>query len=315
MPAPLALFVYNRLRLTQQTIDALVANDLAPETDLFIFSDGPKSSDDAARVSGVRSYVGSISGFRSITLKSQPRNLGLSASIISGVTELCEKFGRVIVVEDDLITSRHFLLYMNSALDMYKDDQDVISIHGYVYPLQTRIGETFFLRGADCWGWATWKRGWDLFKGDAGALLTELEKSGLQREFDFKYYPYTEMLRQQARGRNDSWAIRWYASAFLLGKLTLYPGRSLVQNVGTDGSGTHSGWAFGTRRESVATAKVQVNRLPLIEDALARREFERFFRSMQSRRPVVGTWKMARNPRLAARTIASFVKRAMGLSA
>jgi hypothetical protein len=146
MPAPLALFVYNRLRLTQQTIDALVANDLAPETDLFVFSDGPKSSDDAARVSGVRSYVGSIRGFRSVTLKSQARNLGLSDSIISGVTELCEKFGRVIVVEDDLITSRHFLLYMNSALDTYKDDQDVISIHGYVYPLQTRIGEPFFLR-------------------------------------------------------------------------------------------------------------------------------------------------------------------------
>src|ERR1700730_5163469 len=98
MRAPLALFVYNRLHLTQQTIDALVANDLAPETDIFVFSDGPKSPDDTARVNAVRSYIGSISGFRSITLKRQPRTLGLSDSIISGVPELCEKFGRVIVV-------------------------------------------------------------------------------------------------------------------------------------------------------------------------------------------------------------------------
>ena len=314
MPAPVALFVYNRLRLTQQTVEALLANDLAPQTDLYVFSDGARSLADAARVEAVRRYVGSINGFRSVTLRAQPRNLGLSESIVTGVTELNEKFGRAIVVEDDLVTSRHFLSYMNDALDLYEHDSEVISIHGYVYPHRVLGGETFFLRGADCWGWATWKRGWDLFNPDATLLLSELEKRGLERDFDFKHYPYTEMLRRQARGQNDSWAVRWYASAFLLGKLTLYPTRSMVENIGMEGSGTHSGWTYGMNAEPAAASRVLVRRVPLIEDARARREFERFFLSMQTRRPLVGAWKIARHPRSAAGAITNLVKHMMGFA-
>jgi hypothetical protein len=310
MPAAVALFVYNRLHLAQQTTEALMANELAAQTDLYVFSDGPKSPHDAERVEAVRRYFNEVKGFRSISLKTQRANLGLSNSIIAGVTELCARLGRVIVVEDDLVTSRHFLSYMNTALDLYEDEEDVISIHGYVYPLRHQLGETFFVRGADCWGWATWKRGWDLFDRDAPVLLRNLESSGLQQEFDFKYYPYTDMLRRQARGQNDSWAVRWYASAFLLGKLTLYPGKSLVENIGMDGSGTHSG-TFSLRRQSVATNRVQVNPIPVVEDALARREFERFFMAVRARRSFAGVWRMARNPRWAARTIARSLKRAM----
>src|SRR5258708_4982321 len=179
-----------------------------------------------------------------------------------------------------------------------------------MYPLRHQVGQTFFVRGADWWGWASWKRGWDLFDGDGAALLRNLESSGLQQEFDFKYYPYTDMLRRQAGGQIDSWAVRWYASAFLLGKLTLYPGKSLVENVGMDGSGTHSG-TFSLRRQSVATNTVQVNRIAVVEDALARREFERFFLALRARRSFAGLWGMARNPSWAARTIARSLKRAM----
>lgn len=312
MPAPIALFVYNRLRFAQQTTEALLANDLAAQTDLHVFSDGPKSSDDGASVEAVRRYFGRVNGFRSTTVHARPSNLGLSESIISGVTEMCETFGRVIVVEDDLVTSPHFLDYMNKGLELYEGTPEVISIHGYMYPHRDQLGETFFVRGADCWGWATWKRGWDLFNRDAAVLLRQLEKEGLQKDFDFKYYPYTEMLRQQANRRNDSWAVRWYASAFLLGKLTLYPARSLVQNIGMDGSGTHSGWTYWPHAEPMATSKVEVVPIRPVEDARARREFERFFRSLRARGSVARVWRIARRPGSAARTIASLVKRARG---
>jgi SAM-dependent methyltransferase len=129
---------------------------------------------------------------------------------------------------------------MNDGLWKYQEDEQVISIHGYIYPLEQTLPETFFLKGADCWGWATWKRGWDLFESDGQSLLDELKRQKLTRLFDLDgSYPYTKMLQDQILGRNNSWAIRWYASAFLKDKLTLYPGRSLVHNIGLDGSGIH----------------------------------------------------------------------------
>ena len=129
----------------------------------------------------------------------------------------CDK---VIVLEDDLVTSPHFLQYMNDGLGIYERDDRVISIHGYSYPVHGKLPETFFLRGADCLGWATWKRGWDLFEDDGQRLLNELERRNLTRSFDFDgSYPYTQMLRDQIAGSNSSWAVRWYASAFLRDKL------------------------------------------------------------------------------------------------
>ena len=125
------------------------------------------------------------------------------------------RFGRVIVLEDDLECSP-FLQFMNRALDVYADDHRVISISGYIYPIKGDFTGDVFLRGADCWGWATWKRGWDLFRSDGNALLSELQSRQLSAAFDFDgSYPYTEMLTDQVNGKNDSWAIRWYASAFL----------------------------------------------------------------------------------------------------
>lgn len=238
--APIALFAYKRVHHLRQTVEALASNSLAAESDLFVFADGARTAADEADVRAVRDYIGSITGFRSITPILRDSNMGLSASIISGVTELITTHGEVIVVEDDLVTSPYFLAYMNAALRLYRDDERVISVHGYLYPLSVRLPETFFLRGADCWGWATWQRGWDLFEADGRKLLAELEQQKLTRSFDLNgAYPYTNMLRDQVSGRNDSWAIRWHASAFLNGRLTLYPGCSLVRNIGFDASGTH----------------------------------------------------------------------------
>jgi hypothetical protein len=240
MYAPVALFVYNRPGHTRQTIEALRKNTCAEETDLYIFSDAPKNSNHESAVKEVRAYLKTIKGFRTIQIVERSENMGLSASIISGVTEIVNKYGKIIVLEDDLVTSPFFLKYMNDGLNIYEKDDQVISIHGYIYPIKDSLPETFFILGADCWGWATWKRGWDIFEKDGKKLMDELKSRNLSSLFDFNdSYPYTKMLEDQIAGKVESWAIRWYASAFLKNKLTLYPGSSLVENIGFDGSGEH----------------------------------------------------------------------------
>ena len=133
-----------------------------------------------------------------------------------------------------------FLQYMNASLNEYEDNESVISIHAYTYPIKG-LPNSFFLCGADCWGWATWSRGWRIFNEDSTFLMNEIKAKGLRKRFDFNgTYPYFRMLKRQSMGLNNSWAIRWYASAFLANKLTLYPGKSLIKNIGNDLSGTHS---------------------------------------------------------------------------
>ena len=223
-------------------MDALKQNELAAKSDLFIFADAPKSEVQAGAVREVREYIRQIDGFKSVTIVERETNFGLAKSIIEGVTSIVNSHGRAIVVEDDLVTSHHFLTYMNQALEKYANDERVASIHGYAYPVKGLLPEAFFLRGADCWGWATWRRSWAYFNPDAQYLLDELRRQQLLDEFDFNgAYPYSKMLEDQINGKNDSWAVRWYASTFLANKLTLYPGRSLVHNIGNDASGTHCG--------------------------------------------------------------------------
>ena len=313
--APIALFTYARPDHTRRTVEALQRNYLAAESDLYVFSDGPKSSKDAPAVEALRRYLESINGFRSITIRARSGNAGLSTSIIEGVTDIVTRFGRVVVVEDDIVTSPLFLAYMNSGLTLYEHDSEVVSIHGYMYPHREMLPSTFFLRGADCWGWATWSRGWDIFRPDGTSLLAEIKRKKLEREFNFKHYPYTEMLRWQVRGWVDSWAIRWYASAFLLGGLTLYPGKSLVQNIGLDGSGTHASWTAAQYGSVIATEPVPVRRIPLVEDPRARREVETFFLKLRVRKMVMGGWALILQPRAYSRALRRTIIRTLDRSA
>ena len=239
---PIALFVFNRPDHTKKTIEALLKNEGVDKSALYIFCDGPKGLQDEEGVKSVRNYIRSISGFASIKITERTENSGLANSIIDGVTNVLLEHESVIVLEDDMQTSPYFLRYMNDGLEKFAQEKRVISIHGYSYPLNRTMPEAFFLRGADCWGWATWKRGWKLFNPDGDFLYNELKKKRLLSEFDFNSsYGYSEMLKNQMLGRNSSWAIRWHASAFLANKLTLYPGRSLIKNIGNDDSGTHCG--------------------------------------------------------------------------
>ena len=280
--APVALFVYNRPNHTRQTVEALQNNILAPESDLIIFSDGPKDSTESREgVLAVREYLKTVSGFKSVRVVIRDKNNGLANSIITGVTEVINQYGRIVVLEDDMISSKHFLQYMNEALSFYERDEKVISIHAYIYPVKKSLPETYFLKGADCWGWATWKRGWDLFESDGQKLLDELKSKKLIKEFNFSgSYPYVQMLQDQIAGRNNSWAIRWYASAFLKNKLTLYPGKSLINNIGFDGSGTHcSGISKVGGEIAVDNIQIKIGQIEVRENPEARWAVINYFKS------------------------------------
>lgn len=243
--APIAVFAYNRPDHLRGCLSSLAANPQAKKSLLTIYCDGPKPNEGLANIAIVRKVAQEWAcmtpcAFAEIRVVEQQANMGLAKSVINGVTQELVEHERIIVVEDDLVVSEDFLAFMNEGLELYEYDSEVISIHGFMYALETDVGQSVFLRGADCWGWATWRRGWELFRQDSAELLRELKQRSDRKDFDFNgAFPYTTMLQEQAAGNIDSWAIRWYASAFLANKLTLYPGRSLVSNVGQDASGTH----------------------------------------------------------------------------
>jgi len=281
--APIVVFTYNRPEHTQLTLDALLINSLANESDIIIYSDSARTANHNKAVDEVRSYLSELTGFRSIKVIHRDNNFGLAESIIQGVTEVLQQSEKVIVLEDDMVVSPYFLEYMNEALEQFVDDDRVISVHGYVYPIDVELPEAFFLPGADCWGWATWRRGWALFNSDGQYLLDELVRRHLIQEFDYNgAYPFLSMLKDQIKGANDSWAIRWHASAFLAGKLTLYPGRSLVHNIGNDSSGTHCGDS-DSMDAKLSETKIKLNNIAVESSRTGREAFENFFRQSQKK--------------------------------
>ena len=277
-PAPVAVFAYKRADHLRRSLDSLAANPLASQTDLSLFCDGPRQPADAAAVAEVREVAGSVRGFANVSTVFRPFNFGLAKSIIAGTSEVLERHGRVIVVEDDLLVSPHFLSYMNDGLERYADAEEVASIHAYCLPIDAGLPETFFLRGADCWGWATWSRAWKDFEADGAALLGRLRERRLEHAFDLDgSYPFTRMLEDQVAKRNDSWAIRWHASTFLKNRLTLHPGASLVTNIGLDSSGEHCG-TTPSLSGLLTDAPVRVGGAPLQESHIAREAFKAFHR-------------------------------------
>ena len=182
----------------------------------------------------------------------------------------------IIVLEDDLVTSPYFLSYMNEALEKYAEDDRVISIHGYVYPI-SGLPETFFMRGADCWGWATWKNRWATFETDGAKLLDELNHRNLSKRFDFNgAYGFTKMLVDQIEGKNDSWAIRWHASAFLNNKFTK---QFLDLGYFLNGSGEHC-CVTSVFHSDIERSPINVSTIPVEENEKSFMAFENFFCSL-----------------------------------
>lgn len=284
--APIILFVYNRPWHTQKTIEALQRCELATESDLYIFADGPKaeaSEEQKTKISEVRNYIHTIQGFANLFIEEAEKNKGLANSVISGVSTVIEKKGKVIVLEDDIVVSSHFLNFMNQSLNLYENVEKVICINGFSIFKDAPIKEhTYFQYGADCWGWATWKRGWDIFNPDAQTLMNSiLHSRTLRKRFTYNgSYPYLEMLQSQIDGKIDSWAIRWYASAVIKERLCLYPSRSLVQNIGF-GDGTHC--ENPNCYEATITADERRTDYPMIpvkDSKRMRREWEKLFNKL-----------------------------------
>lgn len=241
--APVLVFTYRRLDALKETIKALQQNTLAGESELFIFSDGPKGDSDDVDVQLVREYLNDIDGFRKITIKKSPNNKGLATSIISGVSEVFETFDKVIVLEDDLLTTPNFLTFMNKALHRYENECSVFSISGYSFDLGKNDNETadvyLFCRGWS-WGWATMKSKWEKVDWEVKDYHLFIKDKAMKREFARGGSDLNRMLRLQMAGCLDSWAIRWFYHQFKEQGLTVYPVESKVHNNGFDDTATHT---------------------------------------------------------------------------
>jgi glycosyltransferase involved in cell wall biosynthesis len=284
--APIVLFAYNRPKHLRLTLESLSQNDFANQSDLILFIDGPKEGASEGVINDineVKKIASEKKWCKTVTIIAAKTNKGLAVSVIDGVAEVLAKYDKLIVLEDDLVTSKYFLSYMNQALDMYEDKKEVACISGYIYPVKGKLPETFFIKGADCWGWATWKRAWNVFEKDGAALLNQIESKGLSKTFDFEdSYPYLQMLKDQIEKKNSSWAIRWYASTFINNMFCLYPGVSLVQNIGIDGSGTHSGTS-NNWLVKLAIDKINVLPIKIEEDIIAKNRITNYFRRLKKR--------------------------------
>ena len=268
-PAPIALFVYNRPDHTRRTINYLQKNLLADESRLFIFSDGAKGDSDKTGVEQVRQIARETAGFKSVKVIERKTNFGLANSIISGVTQLVTEYGKVIVFEDDLLSSPYTLQYLNDGLQRYANDNKVMHLGAYMFDLPDKtLPETFFFRAAFSWGWATWARAWDNFEPDIDQLINQFDKEKIYRFSINGTMNFWKQMLDFKAGRNNSWAIRWYASVFLKNGVTLNPSHSLVHNIGHDGTGTHSN-IENTYQVQIAKKPVQYFPETIIEDVKA----------------------------------------------
>jgi hypothetical protein len=284
MKAPIALFTYNRLSHTKELVESLQKNEMASESDLFIFSDGGKNEEDKQKVLEVRSYLQTIKCFKSVTIEESLENRGLANSVIYGVSKILEHFDRIIVLEDDFVLSPYFLRFMNEALDIYVDEEKVGCVNGHVMDLKTYQPETFFIRHTDSVGWGTWRRAWKLFEPDGKKLLSELEERGLCDVFNMDgTYPFIKMLRKQIAGQNSSWAIRWRASMLLNDKVSINAGKSLVEHRGSDGSGTHCGKGELFPSKLFSERPLCIVKEEPIETPEARRVMKRMYRWYNSK--------------------------------
>ena len=241
VPAPIALFTYNRPVHTQRTVRALQRCALANQSQLHVYSDGPRSLKSEPAVREVRDFLKTVDGFAAVNVHERENNVGLAASVIDGVTRLCNEFGRVIVVEDDLVVAPGFLTFLNAALERYRNEPRVMQIAAHMFPVDVPTKEdAFFLPFVSSWGWATWDRAWRKFDPHAAAYAQLKNDAERRRTFDMNgCYDYCSMLEAQLAGKVDSWAIRWNLSVFMSDGMVLYPKQSLVENTGFDGSGVH----------------------------------------------------------------------------
>jgi hypothetical protein len=278
--SPIVLFVYNRSWHTKQTLEALAKNNLADQSDLLVFADGPKpnaSDDDLMKIQEVRTIVSGRKWCKTVTIIESKTNKGLADSIIEGVTSVVNSYGKVIVLEDDIVTSPGFLTYMNEALTVYEKDEKVMHISGYIYPVRKKLPSLFFYNQTSCWGWATWDRAWKYFNPDAKMLekliISQNLKSKLTIDNSTDFYSH---LQKNISGEMNTWAIKWHASTILNHGFCLHPYPSLTNNIGHDSSGINSTL---TKKYSWGelSPKITVKRIKIRESKKARKAVSHFY--------------------------------------
>lgn len=241
--APIALFAYKRPEHVRRTLESLSRCTQASQSRLTIFCDGPKSPSEARLVEQVHQVVEDEAWCGNVTVEKHDHNRGLARSVIDGVTRLCQEHGRVIVLEDDMLLSRGFLVYHNEALRRYEHTERVLQISAHVFPFprRSRADDAYFMPLSTSQGWSTWERAWNRFDADATGWERLMDDGPTRERFDLDdTFPYTQMLIAQMQGRIDSWAIRWWWSFFVNDGLCLFPRKSLVVNIGFDDQATHT---------------------------------------------------------------------------
>ena len=243
--APIVLFVYNRPWHIKQTIEALQKNELANESELFIYSDAPKNKEAEKKVKEVREYIKTIDGFKKVTIIERKKNWGLANNIIDGVTKIINEYGKIIVLEDDLVTSPYFLKFMNEALEFYEREKKVWHISGWNYPIRLDYRKSVFLwRWMNCWGWGTWKDRWDNLITDVDILINSISKKDIKKfNLDGAEKAWQRLILNKEK-KLKTWAVFWNATIFVNNGLCMNPVNSFVYNIGLDGTGTHCGKYF-----------------------------------------------------------------------
>lgn len=280
--APIAIFAFNRPNHLRKLIESLRRNREFADSQVFIFVDGPRNEKESEIVQLVIDIAKNEVSTTNTKVVVRDKNIGLAKSLLSGIDEVLSEHEEVIVLEDDLEVSEFFLKFCNAGLQVYLNDKNIASIQGFTFDINAIPEDFYFLKGADCWGWATWRNRWKELERDGIKLLDEIRERRLTRSFDLEgAYPYTKLLERQSRGEVDSWAILWHASMYLQDRLSLYPRESLVENLGLDGSGTHS----GNRREGprdLTSFNPQIKYQNPEESKIVRKNMKRLLRKRYS---------------------------------
>lgn len=270
--APIVLFVYNRPEHARKTLEALQKNHLSEDSILYIYSDGAKDKATPVELKSIehtRNVIRKEKWCGEVHIIESESNIGLAKSIVNGVTEVVERYGSVIVLEDDIVTSSGFLTYMNDALNFYQDKEEVMHISGYMYPHNSILPESFFYNVTLCWGWATWKESWSCYNNDAVTLWKEISRKNLFNKLDkFGGTYLSAQLGHNITGKLDTWFVKWHASVLLENGYTLFPGESMVNNIGFDNTGVHNG-SFDEFENFIIKEKVEVTKINFIENKKA----------------------------------------------
>jgi len=280
--APIVLFVYNRPQHTLKTLEALMQNELAEKSELFIYCDGPKPNakkEDLDKIDAVHTIILKKQWCKKVHIIKAEVNKGLANSIVAGVTEIVNRYGKIIVLEDDIVTSKGFLRYMNEALNLYENEPKIMHIGSYLPYTNSyrKLPETFLSRFMSCWGWATWKTSWNKANWNESELYEQIKDPKVRNEFNLEgVLNFHEQLENNIDGSINTWAIKWFASIFLCNGLCLYPSHSFTKNIGFDGTGENCD-LLDIKERKGGRDFIKVTKIKIEESSLGKRYLKRYY--------------------------------------